>query len=186
MVVSSSDVSFVSSFWQLFSWWASLAGSPLLFFPHLFWKRIFGDKCLRFFIGQEALLSSNQQCQSTEGNSKHWRQLLAWLHPFLSTTGILMEGHWSLYAFVSTNWSLFHVAYCWTKSLYWNSVYIRASRFLPRVGALDLQKHSFGKKHSFGNVQDFLGDFFRDHWTNQGKSGKLLNLWVSYGEFEFL
>ena len=45
-------------------------------------------------------LSSNQQYQDTEGNSKpnpNWPH--SWPHPFsLSTTGLVREGEWSLYA----------------------------------------------------------------------------------------
>jgi len=44
------------------------------------------------FIGQMSFLSPNQQCQSTEGNTKSWLQPVAWPHPFLSNTRLLMEG----------------------------------------------------------------------------------------------
>jgi len=34
-------------------------------------------------MGQIIFLLSNQQCQSTERNTKHWTQQMAWPHPFI-------------------------------------------------------------------------------------------------------
>jgi len=57
------------------------AGSPSVFFLHLFCKRIFRD-VIRFFMGRMPFLSPNQQCHSSTGHSKHWPQPVAWTHPF--------------------------------------------------------------------------------------------------------
>jgi len=50
---------------------------PQIFFFLLFQKRTFGYK----WHGLSQAVT--QQCQSTEGNTKHWREPVAWLHPFL-------------------------------------------------------------------------------------------------------
>jgi len=39
------------------------------------YSRTLTDKWHRSFMGQMSFLSPNQQCQSTEGNSKHWPDL---------------------------------------------------------------------------------------------------------------
>jgi len=49
------------------------------------------------FIGQMSFLSPNQQCQSTEGNTKSWLQPVAWPHPFLSLD-FWWKGRCSFYA----------------------------------------------------------------------------------------
>jgi len=48
------------------------------FYLHLFQKRTFDDKWHRDFTGEMSFLSPNQQCQSTEGDTKHWPPPVAW------------------------------------------------------------------------------------------------------------
>jgi len=61
------------------------AGSPsLVFFLQLFQKKTFGNKCSRFLrAGRTRFQSPNQQCQSTEGNSKRWPQPVPVARPHL-------------------------------------------------------------------------------------------------------
>jgi len=65
---------------------AGLAGSPSVFFLHLFGMITFGKQ---FFMKRIAFLQSpNQECQSTEGNSKHWsrprpEKITHWTRPSL-------------------------------------------------------------------------------------------------------
>jgi len=59
-------------------YWVSSFGSP----PPPLRKRTFDDYWNGSFTGQMSFLLPSRQCQSTEGNSKHWPQPVAWPHPF--------------------------------------------------------------------------------------------------------
>jgi len=59
-----------------------LAGSRLVFFLRIFWKKTFRDKWHRCFMDQMPFLSPNQQCQITNGNQMG-RQYLAVTNPAL-------------------------------------------------------------------------------------------------------
>ena len=59
------------------------SGSPLFSSSTCSVKNLW-DKWHRFFVARLSFLSPNQQCQSTEGNTKHWHQTVSWPHPFFN------------------------------------------------------------------------------------------------------
>jgi len=65
------------------------------FIPPLVLEQNSWNNRYRLFMGQIPFLSNNQQCCSTELNSKHWSQpgkITHWSHPFCLTAGFQMEG----------------------------------------------------------------------------------------------
>ena len=61
---------------------------PSFSFLHLFQKRIFPDKWHRFVTGRMSFVPPSQQCQSTEGNSKHLYSALSWETHVLKRSGM--------------------------------------------------------------------------------------------------
>jgi len=81
-----------SSIWYddaglIFSSWAWVSGFSIGFpSSQLFWNRTFGNRQHRSFMDRTSFLTPNQQCQSTEENSKHRRQSMKtthWTDPYL-------------------------------------------------------------------------------------------------------
>jgi len=95
-----------------------------------------------------SFLSPNQQCQSTEGNSKHWRRV-AWSHPFFTHkpdywwTGVALSSR--RLANASIIWILLHrvskkTSNIWLAIIFTHTVQLRQflAQMLPRKYAINV------------------------------------------------
>jgi len=65
-----------------FFMWTWVTHSSSVSFSTCYGKESLGIRGTGFFMGRMSFLSPNQQRQSTEGNTKHRPQPVAWPHPF--------------------------------------------------------------------------------------------------------
>lgn len=83
----------------------------------------------KVFTGCLAFLLCSHQCQSVEGNSKHWSQPSLILSS--SATGLLREGAWLLYA-SCLMWDLLNCiwwAYIFWNIIVWSTIFVGKDRW---------------------------------------------------------